>query len=397
MMNCKKRLLIVNNNLDLGGIQKSLINLLWELDKRNLYDIDLFLFSNTGEYKTGIPSSIKVIESNKFIKTLGVSQRDSKKIGVFYYFFRGVSTFYARIVDRRLPVKFILSTQKKMRNYDVAISFMQDSNEHSLYGCCNSFVLDRVNAKRKIAFVHCDFLNYGNNWLNRLLYEKFDAVAAVSEGCKENFIKANPKLKNNVFTVLNCQNYDEIEKLSKVNCMVYENAYLNIITAARISSEKGIIRTINVIEKLVKDNKNVLWHIVGSGSLESEVKAIIRSKKLERKIILYGNQYNPYRYMKNANLLLVPSFHEAAPMVFEEAKYLGVPILTTKTVSAIEMVERNGAGWVCENNEEGIYNCLKYILDNQNELTRVKSHLNNLYFNNNTSIAQFINLVEGRK
>ncbi|MBL4934991.1 glycosyltransferase [Clostridium sp. YIM B02515] len=397
MMNGKKKLLIVNNNLDLGGIQKSLINLLWELDKRKIYDIDLFLFSNTGEYKTEIPPSIKVFEGNKFIKTLGVSQMDSKKIGVFYYFFRGGSAFYARIIDRRLPVRFILSTQKKFTNYDASISFMQDSNEHSLYGCCNSFVIDRVHAKRKIAFVHCDFLSHGNNWLSRLLYEKFDAIATVSESCKENFIKATPKLKNNVFTVLNCQNYDEIKKLSNVNCIVYENANFNIFTAARISSEKGIIRTINVIEKLVKDNKNVLWHIVGSGPLEYEVKAIIRSKKLEKNIILYGNQYNPYRYMKNADLLLVPSFHEAAPMVFDEAKYLGIPILTTKTASAVEMVERDGAGWVCENNEEGIYNSLKYILDNQKELTRVKEHLNNLCFNNNTAAAQFINLVEGRK
>jgi hypothetical protein len=53
-MNGKKKLLIVNNNLETGGIQKALINLLHELDKKKKYDIDLFLFSNTGEYRSGI-------------------------------------------------------------------------------------------------------------------------------------------------------------------------------------------------------------------------------------------------------------------------------------------------------------------------------------------------------
>ena len=41
-----KKILIVNNNLDMGGIQKSLVNLVKEVYKE--YDITLLLFSKSG-------------------------------------------------------------------------------------------------------------------------------------------------------------------------------------------------------------------------------------------------------------------------------------------------------------------------------------------------------------
>lgn len=42
--------------------------------------------------------------------------------------------------------------------------------------------------------------------------------------------------------------------------------------------------------------------------------------------------------MKNANLLLLFSEHEAAPMVFGEAELLQLPVLTTNTTSVKELV-----------------------------------------------------------
>ena len=43
---------------------------------------------------------------------------------------------------------------------------------------------------------------------------------------------------------------------------------------------------------------------------------------------------NPYGYMRAADVLLIPSFSEAAPMVIHESALLGTPILTTETSSA---------------------------------------------------------------
>jgi glycosyltransferase involved in cell wall biosynthesis len=83
---------------------------------------------------------------------------------------------------------------------------------------------------------------------------------------------------------------------------------------------------------------------------------------------LEGEQVNPYRYIKNADYFLLPSFHEAAPIVFDEAAILGVPVLATKTLSAVEMIENRRAGFVCENSTEAIYDMLRSVLSSNEKL-----------------------------
>ena len=57
---CKmKKILIVNNNLDMGGIQKSLVNLVKEVYEE--YDITLMLFSKSGSLLRELPESVKII------------------------------------------------------------------------------------------------------------------------------------------------------------------------------------------------------------------------------------------------------------------------------------------------------------------------------------------------
>ena len=48
-----KKILIVNNNMKVGGVQKSLYNLLWSLEGQ--YEITLCLFRATGAYLDQLP------------------------------------------------------------------------------------------------------------------------------------------------------------------------------------------------------------------------------------------------------------------------------------------------------------------------------------------------------
>ena len=80
---------------------------------------------------------------------------------------------------------------------------------------------------------------------------------------------------------------------------------------------------------------------------------------MEKKVFLLGETLNPYPYMKGADYLLHPSIHEAAPMVFDEAKVLGLPILSTDTTSAKEMLAE--CDIVCENSVQGLQQALLHI------------------------------------
>jgi len=52
-------------------------------------------------------------------------------------------------------------------------------------------------------------------------------------------------------------------------------------------------------------------------------------------------------------------------MVYAEAAVLGVPVLTTQTTSAKELVESKHIGFVCDNSEEGLLDLLEKAITNK--------------------------------
>ena len=244
-----------------------------------------------------------------------------------------------------------------------------------------------MQANTKITFVHCDFGAYGGNTKrNRKLYAKFDRIAAVSESVGKRFAEFVPEVSENIQTVYNFCDCDEIEYLARQNPLVYTQK--TFVTVARLSEEKGILRCIPIFARIKKDGYDFEWHIVGGGSLKRDIEEEIARYSLEQNIILEGEQLNPYRYVKNADYLLLPSFHEAAPLVFDEAFALGVPVLTTRTLSAVEMIESRGIGVVCENNEQAIYDMLYDIISNNVEIKITDKP------DNKVCVGQFNNLCK---
>ena len=128
---------------------------------------------------------------------------------------------------------------------------------------------------------------------------------------------------------------------------------------------KGIVRAITTLAPVFKEHQDILWFIAGDGSEKEAIKEAIRKQNLEKSIILIGSQTNPYCYMKNADLIMLLSYHEAAPMLYSEARFLGVPIFTTEISSSREMLDQVDNAYICENNEEGILETFLNIIKNQ--------------------------------
>jgi glycosyltransferase involved in cell wall biosynthesis len=53
----------------------------------------------------------------------------------------------------------------------------------------------------------------------------------------------------------------------------------------------------------------VALHIVGGGPMESFLRERAAELKVTDFVHFYGEQRNPYRYMKNADLFLMSSYH----------------------------------------------------------------------------------------
>lgn len=389
----KKKIIIVNNNLNIGGVQKSLINLLKEIKEQ--YDITLFLFKANGEYINEIPKNIKVVQCQSLFRCFGFS-KDEAKISKKLYFERNFLALIAKIFGRNVAVRICNFSQKKIKDhYDIAISYLHSGSNKSFYGGCNEFVLDNIDANKKISFLHGDYTQCGaNTERTNKLYHKFDLIAACSEGCRRSLLSALPDMRDKCEVIPNCHDFDSYCKYSKKGTVIYRPDCINIISIARLSAEKGIERALKSISYIKNKKISVIYHIIGDGDEREKIQKIIKKLDLENSVILYGNQVNPYRFIPNADLLLITSYQEAAPLVIDEAKFFGVPILSTKTISAVEMIVDRKIGWVCENNQNSINSLLLEITKNVELLRNKKREILLLENSNKDAITAFQKIME---
>ncbi len=359
-----KKILIVNNNMHIGGVQKALINLLWNI--RDKYDITLLLFYRGGEYVKDIPPEVKVITPDSAYRYLGMTKDDS--LNFMDRLARSIFAVIARMFGRRWAVALMGLGQKQLGNYDAAISYLHNGARKVFYGGCNDFVLRHVSADKKIAFLHCDYRQEGiNNPENTEQYGKFDVIAACSKGCGELFVRANPQYRDRVKVVYNCQLYEKIQLSADSDPVQLEEDKINIVSVSRVSATKGIDQAISAIAQLGEIKQKIHYYVVGDGSQFCEISQAIKDNGLEDTVTLCGKMENPYGYIKAANILLIPSRFEAAPMVINESAGLGTPVLSTETSSAREMIEGHGYGWVCENSAKGIAEALSTLARNPGE------------------------------
>jgi len=356
-----KKILIVVNNMNVGGIQKALLEFLKALSDRNDLSVDLFCANKVGEFLDRIPEKINVLDENKWAEVSEKGLSACKQLGFKYFLFRYFASLWSRFFGKAFPAKILCSRIGSLGEYDVAISYSQPINDRAFCTLTNEIALYCSSAKKKATFVHCDFASYGGNTkTNRDLYKKFDAIAAVSDSVGNRIKDCIPEIADKVKTCYNFCDVDEIIKLSSENSVEYKKP--TVVSVARLSKEKGLLRTLSAVTKLKGEGLDFEWHIVGDGPERVALEEAIKANFAESFVILEGQQLNPYRYLKNADYLLLPSFHEAAPVVFDEAIALGVPILSTETLSARELVVERGAGMICENSEDGIYNMLLQAL-----------------------------------
>lgn len=358
------KVIIVIDKLNTGGVTSSLLNFLNYLKSK--CECSLLVFNEESELIKRIPREVKIIKHEKVLNILGLTQSETKDKNLVLYVFRACLVILSKVFSGYIARKILFCLIKKSSEYDLAISYTHDVNWKSLTTGCNQFVSDVVVAKRKAAYVHCDYQRYGGYNHNMIKsYEKFDNIICVSEGCKNSFNSCFPSLSHKTIVIENFINIEDIQKKSKDISHSLNINKVIFITVCRLSEEKGLDRCISAFKKLKNEGYyNFKWIIVGDGPCMLYLTRLTESSGLYNDIKFVGAKSNPYQLMMEADFFLLPSHHEAAPMVFGESRVLRLPVITTNTISATELIENRNMGIVCENSEKGLYTVLKKVLEN---------------------------------
>lgn len=355
----KKKLLFVIPSLRIGGAEKSLVNLLNEIDY-NRYDVDLFLFYKQGGFLSTVPKEVTFLENTKdfkiFSKTLLVS--------FFTFIFNGqiIKALYRLIfaINSRLIkdntseqinwkyVRFFLPNFKK--KYDTAIGYLEKSSYY--------FVADNVLSHNKIGWIHTDLeaLNLDFEF-EKKYFKKLNHIVIVSDGLKERLSKKIPEINNKIKVIENINSASFIKNSANLECKIkFSKEDFNLIFVGRLVKEKGLFLAIDAIGILSKKINNIKLYLVGKGNLEVELKEYVKKNHLQDHVVFLGIQTNPYPLLKQADVFLMTSFYEGKSIALEEAKILNKPIVITNFSSATDQIIDNVTGLIVEMNAEAIAN-----------------------------------------
>ena len=362
-----KKILVVDCNAKLGGIQKALISFLREESRENEVSV-LFLYP-AGSLLSSVPENVRVYATGSDMKYMGMSQADcvGRRDRIKRGFYAAVSRFAGQEAAVRIALRTVRDRIPGL--FDEVISFSHMSDDRSFYGGTPQYALQFPNAKKRVCYIHCDYLNSGNrSAYSDRVYGQFDEIVCVSESTRKRFVQALPQLEDRTVARPNYIREDEIRKLAQEDPFRYDKAYINALTVARMTREKGIDRVIPAFGS-PELRRPARLYIVGDGKEREQIEQLIRDNGCSGSVFLLGEQENPYRYMLNADFLLAPSRHEAAPVIFQEAKALGLPVLTSRTTSADEMIGSE-YGMVAENDDGALTEAVIGVINHPEKLIR---------------------------
>lgn len=328
-----KKIIIFTYNLHIGGIQKSLINFIKCLQEK--YQITLFVFSKNGQYKDFLPRNIEIITGPKELLLFGCGFKELFRISFVMFLKKMLTRIKMHFYKKELLFEKILKKYVPNEHFDAAISFQQNGPGNSFMFGCNYLCL-ACNAKTKLTFIHSDFENAmtGTDY-NITEYKKFDFICSVSETGKATLEKYFDNAK--LIVCKNTHLIEQILSMSKQYKIDRKQNCCHFVTISRISDEKGIDRIIEVSKYLNLLKLPFFWTVVGDGPNLKKYKAIVKRDKIDN-LLFVGSKENPYPYLLNSDYLVISSYHEASPMVVQEAQILNKNVLAVNYSSAKEFL-----------------------------------------------------------
>lgn len=330
----KQKLSINMSKLSIGGMEKALVDLINKSNLRKKYDIDLLLVynSNTQNYLNLLPKDINVeilYNGNWGLK--------GKLIALVKLLFKLISP----------------------RKYDAAICY---THHHKILS-----KLTRKQSENNIIFIHADLAaSRTEKELNRLCkdleFDKFAKIICVSECVKKGMEKLYPNYTGFLSVANNYIDDENILEKSKEKIDKKKTKTVTFINVSRHEEEtKKVSRILEATKILNSEKYKFKVLLVGDGEDSNNYKDYVKKNNLTN-IQFVGSKVNPFPYYKLADAFIFSSQYEGYGIVLNEARVLGVPLITTDVADA-SLITKEGFGILCENSAEGIYNGMKQFLD----------------------------------
>lgn len=388
----------------MGGAERALLGLLSALDPA-IVEVDLFLNQHIGDFMPLIPKKINLLPERKGYNAIEKPMLQVLKEGQY-------GIVYGRLNARRLHKKYFnslndieksfdssifiyvakcvqpyLPSLEDLGEYDLAISFLQPHN----------IVLNKVKAKKKIAWIHTDYSTvHVNAELELPVWAGFDYIASISPECTRSFLQTFPTLKNKIIEIENILSTNFVRRqaeLFDVSDEMPQNG-INLLSVGRYCHAKNYDNVPDIVKRLVdKGFKELRWYIIGFGGDEQLIRQRIAEAGMEDHVILLGKKENPYPYIKACDVYVQPSRYEGKSVTVREAQILCKPVIITSYPTAKSQVRDGVDGIIVPQDNKGCAHGIYEAINNKDGLNYITSYLYIHDYGNESEVERIYRLL----
>lgn len=344
----KKKISFLIHSFEYGGAEKNML-LLANLFFKKGYDVTIITINDKGDLKDYIEKGIKITNFKKSKSIFSLFNL------INFFNIHSPDYHFSSIIHLNLLSIFCSLVSWKKINI-----ISRESN----------IIADTYSIKLKIK--NMIFIN-----LAKILYNKSYKIIAVSDAVKYDLID---KLKINENKINKINNPVDILDIQKKSRQYISHKYFNqknkiILTVASLTKQKNIQLLLKALKNVIKEIP-VKLIIIGAGTEYNYLKNLTNKLLLGDHVDFLGNIYNPYSYMKNCDLFVLPSMYEGLPNVLIEALVCETHILATNCPGgSSEIIQNYGKLVKCNDEQELTFGIISFLKKNTRNKNKNKRYL----------------------
>ena len=347
----KKRIFIAIHYLEIGGAEISLIGLLNAIDYSR-YEVDLFVYSHQGELMKLIPKEVNLLPEIPKYAQIEQSMTSALKRGYvdvvlarlwakvrFAAYVRRVkpkdgSAVFQYVANAVTPC---LPSLHHLGVYDLAISFLMPHN----------IVLEKVQARKKIAWIHTDYSRIDvNATLELPVWNGYDYIASISPDVSRTFLSVFPSLQGKLVEIANILSPAFVRSRAEeqVDLSVFGDEAVKLLSIGRFTYPKNFGNVPDILRRIREYGIDARWYLIGYGGEESLIRQRIREAGMENYVVIVGKKANPYPYIQACDLYIQPSRYEGNSVTVREAQMLCKPVVVANYPTAASQIQNGKDG-----------------------------------------------------
>jgi len=131
----------------------------------------------------------------------------------------------------------------------------------------------------------------------------------------------------------------------------------HVLWVGRLIYAKGLFDLVKCAEYVCREHPSVSFLIAGEGPLMNQLRRLLKSRGLEKRVVLLGqlDRAALLRYYQNCALFVLTSHVESFPNTVLEAMSCGVPVVATKVGEVPKVVKDGETGFlVCSKDSKAV-------------------------------------------